>query len=556
MTTSTATEVERRRREARSARASFGSDLGDGLSAMLERTTRVRFPNARYRADPVAFFREVLGLEPWERQRDILEAVRDHPRAAISSGHKIGKSNCAAGLALWWYCSWPDARVVMSSTTARQVDQILWRELRMLRARSGRCVACKEADPDGHVIPRPCQHSAIIEGEQGELARTGLKADDFREVTGFTARESEAVAGISGRRLLYILDEASGIPEEIFEAISGNLAGGGRIVLFGNPTRNEGEFFEAFNAKSHLYFTMRVSSEETPNATEGREIIPGLATRDWIEEKKDEWGEDSPLYAVRVRGQHVTIEEGKAFSLHMIVAAEQRWADTSPEGRLHIGLDPAGDTGTGDESAFCVRRGLKMLALRAKRGLNDAAHITELFALIQEFGLPRETPVVCFDRDGIIGARLFGALQAVIDREPPPFDLVAVRASDRAVRQPQLLHLVRDELVENLRQWFRDGGAILEDVKLEKELHAFELKNDLKGRQKATPKDVLRKLLGRSPDRFDALALSVWERASMIDASDAEREAEARRTTALSGAPYRVAEQTFDPYSAEDAWKR
>src|SRR5204862_354817 len=145
-----------------------------------------------------------------------------------------------------------------------------------------------------------CPHSVVIEEEPGELARTGLKSVDFREIVGFTAREAEAVAGISGRNLLYILDEASGIPDEIYEAIEGNRAGGARVVLLGNPTKTTGEFFDAFHAKARFYKTITVSSEQTPNVVTGRDEIPGLATRAWIEEKREEWRPDSALYKVRV----------------------------------------------------------------------------------------------------------------------------------------------------------------------------------------------------------------------------------------------------------------
>lgn len=519
--------------------------------AELQVVGRIRFPSPAYQADPVKFFRDVLGVEPWSKQREILEAVRDHPRVAVCSGHKVSKSHSAAGIALWYYCSYPDARVVMTSTTARQVDQILWRELRMMRARSGRCVDCKRKDPEGLLIPRPCEHSALIEGEQGELARTGLKSADFREVVGFTAREAEAVAGISGKHLLYIADEASGIGDDIFEAIEGNRAGGARIVMFSNGTRNEGEFYEAFNSKSRLYRTLRVSSESTPNVVEGREVIPGLATREWIEEKRIEWGEDSPMYRVRVKGEHAIGEDAKIFSIHTISQAEARWADTPDAGRLFIGIDPAGESGMGDESAFSARRGLKQLVLRTRSGLNDDGHLVQLLQLIAALRLPRETPVVVLDRDGSIGASLHGKLRAFLDteRDAPPFELVAVRASDKAVRQSHIYDRIRDELCANLYQWFRDGGAIVSDTKLAKELHCPEWKQGINGKLKATPKDTIRKLLGgRSPDRMDALALSVWEPLSLHDA-DAPGVAVA---TAAEAGPY--AEAMLNPYEALNVW--
>lgn len=547
MTTPIATEVAVRKRGARPRlRRTFDADLREALLLELEHATRVRFPSPKYRQDPVGFFRDILGIEPWARQIELLEAVRDHPRVAAKSGHKIGKSSAAAGIALWYYCSFDDARVVMTSTTSRQVDEILWRELRMMRARGGRCLACKAADPDGMVITRPCPHSSLIEGDQGVLARTGLKSADFREVVGFTARESEAVAGISGRNLLYIADEASGIPDEIYEAIEGNRAGGARIVLLGNPTRNEGEFFEASESKAHLYRVITISSEESPNVVAGEVLIPGLATRDWIEEKKLEWGQDSPLYKVRVKGEHALHEDGKIFSIHAISAAEQRWYETPETGRLFVGLDPAGPSGSGDETVFAPRRGLKVLDLQAHRGLNDEAHLVHLLALLIKHKLPRETPVVVLDREGSIGSSLLGLLRNYVDDNPGAFELVSVRASDRAVRKPQIYDRVRDELCANLEAWLRDGGALPEDVKLAKELHALEWHTQLTGRLKVTPKDEVRKMLGRSPDRYDATTLSVWEPLSLQEPSGGGPSS----STEDESAP------AMDPYEAANVWGR
>jgi hypothetical protein len=556
MTTATATEVDRRRkRELDRERVSFAADMRIDLAAQLLASSLVKFPNTKYQLDPVAFFREVLGVEPWHRQVEIIEAIRDYPRVAIASGHKVSKSHTAAGVALHFYCSYPDARVVMSSTTARQVDQILWRELRIMRARSGRCVACKDADPDGHLIPKPCPHSAVIDGDIGELARTGLKSEDFREVVGFTARESEAVAGVSGRNLLYIIDEASGVPDVIFEAIGGNLAGGGRVVLFGNPTRNEGEFFDAFHGKSQLYKTLRVSSEESPNVVAGKTVIPGLATRDWITEKRIEWGEDSALYQVRVLGRHATHEDGKAFTLHAIAESEARHAETPEAGRLFIGIDPAGESGLGDEAAFAARRGLKILALQTFRGLTEQQHIGRALGMISTHGLPRETPVIVVDREGPIGTKVYSELRVLASKAPPPFELVSVRASDRAVRKPQIYDRIKDELVANLAQWMRDGGALVEDAKLERELHAHEWTQAINGRLKITSKDVVRKTIGRSPDRMDAVALSCWEPLSLQTAElPPEVQSIAAREHAAELPP--VAEETFDPYSGGNVWGR
>lgn len=80
---------------------------------------------AKYFDEPVGFFVDVLGVEPWERQTDILRAVAVHPRVAVRSGHKCGKSMSCAGLALWWICTRLRGKVVMTAPSADQVEDVL-----------------------------------------------------------------------------------------------------------------------------------------------------------------------------------------------------------------------------------------------------------------------------------------------------------------------------------------------------------------------------------------------------------------------------------------------
>lgn len=520
---------------------------------------RLRWPNAKYRDDPVGFARDILGVDPWSGQIKILEAIRDHKRVAVRSGHKVSKSHSAAILAQWFCCSWPDARVVMSSTTSRQVDAILWLEVSKLIARGGRCLACKaeyqamldagvhQLDADER-LPKPCPHSSMIlqaGDELGRMAKTGLKTADFRSITGFTAKQAEGVAGISGKNLLYIVDEASGVPDEIFEAIEGNRAGGARIVLFSNPTRTDGEFYEAFHKKKELYHGIRISSAETPNVVEGRVVIPGLAEREWVEEKKLEWGEDSPQYKVRVEGEFPIGEDGRIFTIKAILTAEQLWPEVEADGRLFVGFDPSGEAGTGDEMAFVPRRGRKAMRIDIHRGLNEYEALLELLLLLVDLRDDGEKPVVVVDVEGEVGAKVLKALREYEEEAPQDsklrefldankghalgafiggskqvhFEIVAVRASERvkSKAKAKTYHRLRDWLAGNLAEWLRgepgqdNGGAIPEDAKLSAELHCLVWVKVDGGPLQLMPKTEIRKILGRSPDRYDALALSVWE---------------------------------------------
>lgn len=534
----------------------------DRLCELLGVDGRQRWPDPKYRDDPIAFAREVLGIEPWgDEQRGqiaLMRAIQQHTRVAVRAGRKVSKSCTLAIMALWWYCCWYDAQVIMSSTTARQVDEILWRELRQMHDRSQRPVA-----PDDPGLTRnPALTTRAIDGEPRILARSGL-ASGFRRIAGFTAREGVAAQGVSGVHLLYLLDEASGIPQAVIDAIIGNMAASGcKLVLAGNPTHGEGEFYDAFNSKQATaehprgYHTLTISSEDSPNVRERREVVPGLAGLEWLEDREREWGRESVMFKVHVLGQHVELESGKIVSLQMLRDAEDAWNAEGEnavigEGLLHIGIDPA-FAKDGDEAVFVARRGLRMLALQAYRDLTEDAHLVHLLGMIREYALPGETPIVNVDALGEVGDRVKNVLRAYAEAHPDAFILCPIRASDNAVRDEAGFVRVRDELWGSLEAWLRAGGAILEDARMAKDLHAPSWTFDVRNRKIATPKKELRKILGRSPDRGDALCLAVWDNTRWAAARKAEQTPRQESRQSVLDEPASVG---LDPYAGLDQWR-
>ena len=434
-----------------------------------------------YRDDPVGFFRDVLGLEPWTRQRDVLEAVLRYPRVVVRSGHKVGKSISAAGLALWWIATRPRSRVVLTSASYRQVRSILWRELRALYASA----------------------SPPLGGELHAHPDAGLVFPDGREIVGFSTTEPERMSGISGANLLFILDEASGIPEEIFQAIEGNRAGGARLVLFSNPTRTSGTFFEAFGTKREFWHPIHISSEETPNAHEGRVVIPGLATCDWIDEKRREWGETSPLYQVRVRGDFPSQAENAIIPLALVEDATARWAETAEEGQLVLGVDVArfGD----DETVIFPVRGRRALPPVIERKLDTVQVAGRVLEVARRLRADGERPIVRVDVIGV-GAGVYDQLA-----QAPEVDVDAVNVAElpSGMENQERFALLRDQVWFGLAAWLKDSGAIPDDPKLAAELVAPTYTFDMRGRIKVETKDKIKERLGRSPDRADALGLAV-----------------------------------------------
>lgn len=434
----------------------------------------------RWRDDPVAFSVEALGVKPWDRQADILRALTRHRRIAVRSGHKVGKSTSAAIISLWWVLTRPRARVVLTSSGDNQIATILWPELRRLH-----------------------QNARIPVG--GDLAvdpRTGLRFPDGRIVFGFSTDKPERAAGQSSDNILYLVDEASGIPEPIIEAMEGNLAGGGSIVLLGNPTQTSGTFYDAFNEKAEFWHGIHISSEDTPNVSAGSIVVPGLATREWVDEKKALWGEDSPLYSVRVRGEFPSQGSNVVIPLSYIEAAKARTCEG--EGRLHLGVDVAR---FGDDSSVVVpRRGWQAAPCRAVHGLDGVQLAAYVLQIARELRRPGEKPLVKVDVIGV-GASAFDQL-----RQSSEVEVVGVDVSTSA--HDTTYALLRDQLWFMARDWLRDGGCIPDDPKLHGELVAPTYFFNSSGRIKVEPKDAMKKRLKRSPDRADALALAVYEGSS------------------------------------------
>ncbi len=451
---------------------------------------------ARWHDDPVCFAEEALGVKTWPRQAEFMRAVARHPRVAVRSGHKVGKSTGAATLALWWAVTRTRATVVLTSSSYRQVKGILWKELRRLH---------REAR-----VP--------VGGKLAEDPETGLQFADGREVVGLSTKEPERIAGYSGANILFIPDEASGIPESIFEAIEGNVAGGGQIAMLSNPTKPSGTFFDAFNANRRFWHALHVSSEETPNATGIGEPIPGLATAAWVAEKRDEWGEPSSIYQVRVKGNFPAAGDNTVIALVLVDGARSRWDDDAAEGaerealdesgRLHLGIDVArfGD----DDSAIVPRRGKKLYPADVVHGQDTMEIAGRALRTARDMRQPGEPkPLLKVDVIGI-GAGVADRLREHDDVEVVDVNVAeSAWATDREGR-PQYANL-RTQVWFTLRDFLKDGGGLPPDSKLEGELVAPAYTIDSQGRYVVESKDKMKARLGRSPDRADGACLAVYE---------------------------------------------
>jgi hypothetical protein len=422
-----------------------------------------------------------------------------HEHTALRSGHKVGKSTLDAALALWWVCTRPDARVVFTSSAGHQVENILWPELRKLYQKA----------------------RAPIGGRLYDDYHKGLKLPDGREVFGITTRDAEAFAGLSGANLLFIVDEASGFPEPIFNSVFGNMAGGGKVVLTGNPTRTSGTFYDSFHAKRDAWKPLHIRSMDNPNFHGGD--IPGLANPAWVEWAKKQWGVGTPAWDVRVEGNFPRLGENTVCSLAVVEDAGARWEETRGEGLLHLGVD-VGRFGD-DPSVIYPRRGQRALTPTELRGLDGPDVAGEVLKVARALRHDdTERPRVKVDVIGV-GASVFDVLKRSKEVVAVPIDV-----SSRAVDPEQYANL-RAEAWFTLAAWLSGGGAIPADPDLEGELVAPTYSFDGQGRYVIEPKDKIKARLGRSPDHAEGLMLSVVDATPVSYATAREARAQASKAT-------------------------
>jgi phage terminase large subunit-like protein len=280
---------------------------------------------AKYKDDPCGFARDVLHLELWSKQREVLDAFARSIASsgkllcAVRSGHKVGKSTLAVVAALWWACTRPRARVFLTApSAASQIRNILWKELRRIMLQPGVAVAIG-------VFP------AIVPS-------TGMQWPDGREIIGVAAEDAEALAGLSGPEVMWIVDEASGYPQSLFEAVHGNRAADSPMLLIGNPTKNAGEFYDAFHKNAGLYLTFHIRSDQTPNITGLEPAVPGLASKRWLSDMEIIWQRGSRRWRIRVEGEFGDGDaEGALWKRHMIRHVDE----VPPLKRVLIAIDPA-----------------------------------------------------------------------------------------------------------------------------------------------------------------------------------------------------------------------
>lgn len=445
----------------------------DAALPALDQLTDEQRALLRLREDPALFVRTIIGATPQRWQREALEAIRDNDRVAIKSGHGVGKTAFLSWVLLWWLCTHYPVKAACTANTASQLGDVLWPEV----ARWARQM-----------------HPAFKEQLEFRSDKISLRGGGESYAVARTSRRDspESLQGFHSENMLFILDEASGIPDIIFEVGQGSLSTpGAKIVMCGNPTRSSGYFYDAFNKNVDRWATMTVSCADADY------VRPGF-----IEEMREQYGEDSNQMRVRVYGLFPEADDDTIIPLHLVEAALTRDVEPIQGLRPVWGLDVA--RYGSDRTALAKRRGNSLVEpIKAWQGKD----------LMEICGIVLEEFDACSydDRPAEILVDVIGLGAGVVDRLKE-MDFVPVRGinvAESAALSQKYLRL-RDELWFQCREWLeqRDCSLPKGDGVLEAELTAPRFKFQSNGKLKVESKEELKRRGQRSPDLADALMLT------------------------------------------------
>ena len=421
--------------------------------------------------NPAAFFEDALGSTLTPDQGRVVESVRANRRTASPAGHSVGKSVVAAGLALWYLVTRPGAKVVTTAPTWRQVEEVLWREI----ARA---------------------HASATIPVGGKLLGTQLELGPNWFAMGLSTDDPTRFQGIHAPFVMIVLDEATGIDSQIWDAAEALAVGlSDRFLAIGNPTDPTSRFKAVCD--SGKWNVVEINAENHPNVLEGRVVIPGGPTREWIAERLEDYGgRDSNPYRARVLGRWPEQGDDALISRLDVEAAAEGWAEPSGPVRA-TGTDVA-RFGSDATVLIAVHDGGLVALPRERMGQDTMATVGMILAVGAKSNAVDDTG-------------LGGGVTDRLNEQMHP--VTPINFGEKADDEERFVNR-RTELWWTLRESIRAKRLVLPPLQKAPRLHA-DLTNvrysmDSAGRIKLEPKDQIKKRLGRSPDHGDALALAAW----------------------------------------------
>jgi len=298
-----------------------------------------------YYDDPIGFSEDVLNFYPDEKQIKIMLSVRDNKRTTVRSGQGVGKTATVACIIIWYMLFREGAKVIATAPTRQQLNIVLWPEI-------AKWLSGTYAD-------------TFLTLTKTMLYMVGYELEWF--ATAKTATKKENMAGLHADNMLIIVDEASGVSDEILETLLGTITGvDNRILFISNPTRNSGIFYESHHKDREQFCCIHIDAEECERTD-----------KENIEMLKRKYGADSNAVKVRVKGDFPDQEDDVFIQLHMVMRGiNTEYDDNQQVETIDIACDVAREGG--DETVVGTKINNKVLPFLVRNGQDTMATVGDI----------------------------------------------------------------------------------------------------------------------------------------------------------------------------------
>jgi hypothetical protein len=461
---------------------------------------------------PVRFAQEVLGitLDPWQ-EKTLRAYGRGERGISIRACHNPGKTFITAVIICYALCCRFPQNTVATAPSKGQMEGALVKEVMILFRK----------------LPAAIQELYEVKKNRIEL----IAAPEESWFEARTAREEkpEALQGVhcDAGWVTLIADEASGVPEKIFESAGGSMAGHrATTILLSNPVRSTGYFRDTHFALADRWFRIHITGEKGTNGEYSSRVSP-----EYVEDMARTYGRESNAYRIRVLGEFPKTDDDTVIPFEYVESARERDIVIPPSANEIWGLDVAykGD----DETALVRRNRLGVSSdIRTRSGLDTMETAGWVKRIWDETDEKLRPSQILVDSIGY-GA---GVANRLLELGLPAIEVNVSESASNKEQYP----LLRDELWFLCREWLASrnrslprrctcpmcGGDTKRDhaEMLAQELVAPKWKPTSDNRNKVEPKDYTKKNLKRSPNIADALCLTfASEPATLIHGSGSER---------------------------------
>ena len=493
---------------------------------------------AIWRKDPVLYARQRMGVNPTKQQQQMLRAIApEGAKVTVRAGHGVGKTTCLA-IIVWWHLEcFAFCKIPCTAPTASQLRLVLWSELRKVLRRADERAELDSMPKLSDMFKITQDQIEVTGTEWYAVARTARR-DQPDALQGFHASDLDITLddkavqrSKSGGAILFLIEEASGVPDEIYTVAEGALSSkGARLIMVGNPVRSTGFF-----ADSHL------DSRKVSSYTQLHFSVSGspLAEPGYREGLVRKYGEGSNVVRVRADGEFPKQDDDVLISVEATETALNR-SPVPPDvyTKCILGVDVArfGD----DRTTYIVRQGRAIRYIEVRSKEDTMVTAGRALEIARRFDADIHIDVIG------VGAGVFDRLNEM--QREHGLTVVAVNVADAATLRPQTTdkrsnalpddkfgkremfpRSMKEYLWLSMKDWYDNEEPVLtsgDDCEwrdyagdLAAECATVRYSFDSSGKVVVESKDSMKKRGLLSPDLAEALActfspnrLSIWER--------------------------------------------